>query len=95
VNVTVTSETDYAVVSVADTGIGIPAEEQSRIFEAFQQVETPARVKPEGTGLGLAICHELCVILGCGMTLESMPGRGSTFTLSVPKVFAALEVNEV
>lgn len=87
VTVSVTSDTDCAVIAVADTGIGIAEEDHERIFEAFQQVEMPDRARPPGTGLGLVICKELCGALGCVLTIESTPNRGSVFTVTVPRQF--------
>lgn len=87
VAISVTSEDDSVAISVADTGIGIAEADHERVFEAFQQVDTPDRVRPAGTGLGLVICRELCGALGCGLTVRSAPGKGSTFTVAVPKRF--------
>lgn len=87
VTVSVLAEEDCVVISVADTGIGIAEEDQERVFEAFQQVDRPDRVRPAGTGLGLVICRELCSALGCGLTIESVPDRGSVFAVTVPRRF--------
>jgi signal transduction histidine kinase len=75
----------HVSLTVADTGIGIAPEDQQRIFEAFQQIDTPDRRKPHGTGLGLAICRELCDLLGYEISVESEPGVGSTFEIIIPR----------
>lgn len=72
------------VIKVADTGIGIAADQQARIFEAFHQIEDVYTRKSGGTGLGLSICKELVNLLGGTISVESESDKGSVFTVELP-----------
>ena len=73
-----------AVISVEDHGIGIPEEDQSRVFERFYRVEKGRARKNGGTGLGLAIVKHITQLYGGTVSLESQVGKGSTFTVVLP-----------
>jgi signal transduction histidine kinase len=76
--------TDWAQVSINDSGPGISAEECQKIFEKFYQVSEGGEPKPKGTGLGLAISKALVELHGGKIWVKSEPGRGSTFSFTLP-----------
>ncbi|MCA1940366.1 MAG: PAS domain-containing sensor histidine kinase, partial [Caenispirillum bisanense] len=76
-------------IAVADTGIGIPPEHISRIWEEFHQVGNPERARERGLGLGLAIVRRLSSLLDHPVTVESRAGEGSRFAVDVPAVMPA------
>lgn len=78
--------TGHARILVADTGIGIPAGKQGVIFEEFLQLGNPARDSTLGLGLGLAIVRRVCDLLGHGISVASTEGKGSVFTIHLPRV---------
>jgi signal transduction histidine kinase/CheY-like chemotaxis protein len=75
---------DFAEVTVRDTGVGIPAEDQERIFDAFQQGARNGVADEEGTGLGLTLTKRIVELHGGRIHLASRPGEGSAFTFRIP-----------
>ncbi len=71
-------------ISVSDTGIGIAPEDQAKVFEEFSQVGTADAQKGEGTGLGLTLAKKFVELHGGKIWVESEPGKGSTFTFTLP-----------
>lgn len=84
VTVTVHREANGVAVSVEDTGIGIPPEEQSHIFERFYCVDRSCARRRDGSGLGLSIAVHIVQLHGGHIQVESTPGAGSTFTIWLP-----------
>lgn len=79
-------DNEFVRFEVEDTGVGIPPDERERVFEKFRQAGRSTLTREhEGTGLGLSIVRELCGLLGGEVTVESEVGRGSTFTVRVPR----------
>lgn len=77
------------VLTVADTGIGIHADELDRIFDRFHRVDDPAARSREGIGLGLSLVRDWARMIGGSVSVESEPGVGSSFTVKVPMVSSA------
>jgi signal transduction histidine kinase/ActR/RegA family two-component response regulator len=69
--------------SVSDTGTGIPADQLARLFHPFTQADSSASRRHQGSGLGLVIVRRLCALMGGDVTVQSLPGRGSTFTATL------------
>ncbi len=78
------AEAEHVVLWVSDEGIGIPAEEQEQIFERFYRVESETTRQVAGVGLGLAVCRGIVEAHGGRIWVESQPGKGSTFRVSLP-----------
>src|SRR5690606_3253572 len=80
------TDDERLAVTIWDTGIGIPLDKQEILFEKFQQVNDDIYSrKQEGTGLGLHISRELARLMGGDITLSSVPGEGSRFTVTLPR----------
>ncbi len=90
INLTCSSEGDRVLVRVEDTGVGIPEEKLSHIFDAFVQLDRSLTKPREGVGLGLTISRDLARAMGGDLHVESEVGVGSVFTLELP----AASVNE-
>jgi PAS domain S-box-containing protein len=84
VSLSLAREDGRAVLRVNDTGIGIAEENLDRIWDAFSQVEQAPTRRVGGTGLGLSVTRNLARLLGGDVSVESIPGRGSAFTLRLP-----------
>jgi two-component system sensor histidine kinase ChiS len=84
VEISAEADEEWISISVADTGIGIPAEKQEKIFEPFEQGEGSAAREYGGAGLGLAISRKLVELHGGKLGLISSPGQGSIFTFTLP-----------
>ena len=77
---------DWITLAVADTGIGMTAEQIGKLFQEFSQASSTTASKYGGTGLGLVISRRFCQMMGGDITVESEPGRGSTFTIRLPRI---------
>lgn len=83
VSVKIVTEVNGATIEVIDTGVGIPRDQVAKIFDAYYQ---PPSARPDrpGVGLGLAIVKQISELLGYAINVESQPGRGTTFRISIP-----------
>jgi len=75
--------------TIADTGIGMTPEQMDRLFQEFSQADASTTHKYGGTGLGLVISRRFCQMMGGNITVTSEPGRGSTFTIRLPRIVDA------
>ena len=84
-SVDVTGDNSHIVISIADTGIGIPHEDQSHLFQKFYRVDTSDTREIGGTGLGLYLCRRLTETIGGRIWVESEYKHGSTFFVEIPR----------
>ncbi|MFC7616298.1 ATP-binding protein [Actinokineospora soli] len=84
ITVSVRATETHAVVTVADTGIGVPADELPRLFERFHRIANARSRSNEGSGIGLALVRELVALHGGTITADSVEGAGTTFAISLP-----------
>lgn len=82
----VKATSEMLLFSVVDTGIGISKKDSAKLFQPFQQINTPLHRKHKGTGLGLALSRKLAQLHGGDITLTSKAGKGSCFTVSIPRL---------
>ena len=75
---------DWVIISVADTGIGMTAEQMGKLFQEFSQADASTTRKYGGTGLGLVISQRFCQMMGGDITVANAPGKGSVFTVRLP-----------
>lgn len=95
ITIRVTRDDTDAVITVCDTGIGVPAAEMPRLFERFHRIETARARSTEGSGIGLALVKELVGLHGGVITAHSTAGVGSTFTVRLPFGTAHLPADQL
>jgi len=84
ITVSLRDQSDHAELMVSDTGTGIPQEELGHLFERFRRIENARRRTHEGSGIGLALVHELLILHGGSIAVQSQMEKGTTFTVSIP-----------
>lgn len=89
VSISVHADDETVSLAVADTGIGIDPANLELVFQEFSQIASPLQGRAKGTGLGLPLSRRLAELLGGTLNVDSTPGNGSTFTLTIPRRFGA------
>ena len=95
IDVRIREQDDHVVLEVADTGIGIPADEQAKIFDRFHQVSHGSARTQEGTGIGLSLVRDLTELHGGTVSVESELQHGSVFRIGIPTGYAHLPTHAV
>lgn len=95
VSARLTPERDAVEFAVSDTGIGIPEQDLARVFDEFVQIENPLQRRVKGTGLGLPLSKRLAELLGGTIAVQSTLGLGSTFSVTIPLVYARAATSAV
>jgi signal transduction histidine kinase len=85
---------DWITLAVTDTGIGMTPEQMGKLFQEFSQASSTTASKYGGTGLGLVISKRFCQLMGGDITVESELGRGSTFTIRLPRTVESAKAIE-
>jgi signal transduction histidine kinase len=80
---------DWITIAVADTGIGMTPEQMGKLFQEFSQASSTTASRYGGTGLGLAISRRFCQMMGGDIIVASEVGKGSTFTIRLPRIVDA------
>ncbi|MFD2629962.1 hybrid sensor histidine kinase/response regulator [Oceanobacillus kapialis] len=95
ISISAKQEKGMAVISVEDTGVGIKQEDQQRLFQPYEQVDSSINTADGGIGLGLSICQELVKLHGGDIYLQSTVGVGTTVTFSIPLAAKQEETSEI
>src|SRR5205085_5794534 len=82
---------DWVTLAVTDTGIGMTPEQMGKLFQEFSQASSATASRYGGTGLGLVISRRFCQMMGGDIIVKSEPGRGSTFTIRLPRIVESLK----
>ena len=86
VKIYIIDENDKSIIKIKDNGIGVPSDSIDRIFERFYRVDKSRSKEVGGTGLGLSIVKHAVKTLNGDITVSSLPGSGSEFTITLPKL---------